>query len=120
MKRLLSFGFIPVSQSSQGSVEKRAKYSDSGTDPPQPSEDQPELPQSPQSMPPEPQQLLQSPEPLQVPSKFVRNDVGTYSSDRLRRLSDEDRLWLLCNAFLPYSSFKYPTKEEYGKKRAFQ
>ena len=85
MKRLLSFGFIPVSQSSQGSVEKRAKHSDSGTDPPQPSEDQPEP--------------LQSPEPLQVPSKFVRNDVGTYSSDRLRRLSDEDRLWLFAMLF---------------------
>ena len=117
MKRLSSFGFIPLSQSSQGSVEKRAKHSDSGTDPPQQSED---LPQSPQSMPPEPQQLLQSPEPLQIPSKFVRNDVGTYSSDRLRRLSDEDRLWLLHNAFRPCNCFKYPTKEEYGKKRAFQ
>ena len=118
MKRLSAFGFVPVSQSSQ---EKRARHSDSDTgptDPPQPSEAfQPEQPQSPQPrMSPQPQQ---SPEPLQVPSRFVRNDVGTYGSDRPRRLSDEDRFWLLHNAFRPDNSYKYLTKVEYNKQRSF-
>ena len=71
---------------SQSSQEKRAKHNDSGTGPGEPPQLQPaeaEQPQSPQSpISSEPQQLLQPPEP---PSKFVRNDVGTYSSDRLRR-----------------------------------
>ena len=121
MKRLSDFGFVPKPQTSQ---EKRARQSisDSGsgsTDSPQPSEAfQPEQPQSPQPQrSPEPQQ---SPEPLQVPSKFVRSDVGTYSSDRLRRLSDVDRFWLLHNAFRPDISYKYPTKVEYNKQCSFQ
>ena len=29
------------------------------------------------------------------------SDIGTYNNDRLRSLSDEDRLWLLQNAFRP-------------------
>ena len=118
MKRLSDFGFVPKPQTSQ---EKRARQSasDTGsgsTESPQPSEVfQPEQPQSPQpQMSSEPQQSLQ------VPSKFVRIDVGTYSSDRLRRLSDEDRFWLLRNAFRPDISYKYPTKVEYNKQRSFQ
>ena len=118
MKRLSDYGFVPKPQTSQ---EKRARLGtgSGSTDSPQPSEVfQPEQPQSPQPQrSPEPQQ---SPEPLQVPSKFVRIDVGTYSSDRLRRLSDEDRFWLLHNAFRPDISYKYPTKVEYNKQRSFQ
>ena len=41
------------------------------------------------------QQLLQPPQPSEPLQKFARNDLGTYSSNRLRRLSNEDRLWLL-------------------------
>ena len=56
----------------------------------------------------------------QVSPVLVRNDLGTYSNDRLLRLPDEERLWLLSNAFRPGSSYKYPAKDEYGKKRTFQ
>ena len=76
MKRLSDFGFVPKPQTSQ---EKRARQSISdtfsgSTNSSQPSEVfQPEQPQSPQvQMSPEPQQSLQ------VPSKFVRIDVGRY------------------------------------------
>lgn len=51
---------------------------------------------------------------------FVRNALGTYNSDMLKKLPDKDRLWLLNNALQPDASYKYPTKEEYGKKRTFQ
>ena len=33
---------------------------------------------------------------------------------------DDDKFWLLNNAYRPSSSFKYPYREEYGKKRTFQ
>ena len=140
MKCLSSFGFVP--QSSQGSIKKRAKPSETfwrdQQQPPEPSPSelqqllQPPHPSEPQQLlqqpqPSEPQQLLQPPQQfLQLPQpseplqKFVRNDLGIYSSDRLRRLSDEDRLWLLHNAFRPDAYHKHPQKEEYGKKRSFQ
>ena len=148
MKRLSSFGFVPVSQSGQSSVEKRPRQSESPGDLPQPSRpelasshvrDDRDLPQPPRSLPELPRpavdlpQLSEASEPeivtiplssepsaSEVPSVFVRNDVGTYSNDRLCKLSDEERLWLLSNAFRPGSSYKYPAKEEYGKKRTFQ
>ena len=106
----------------QPSQEKRARPNQSASDPSTAGaaflsggSDQPQ--------PPQPQQLLQRPqpsEPVQVPSAFVRSDVGTYSNDRLRGLSDEDRLWLLQNACRPDANYKYPQKEEYSKKRSFQ
>ena len=89
MKRLSDFGFVPKPQSSQ---EKRPRHSVDTR-----SADSPQLSEAFQLEQPQSQQLKrssesqQSAEPLQVPSKFVRNDIGTYSSDRLRRLSDEDR-----------------------------
>ena len=117
MKRLSDFGFVPKLLSSQ---EKRPRHSvdTRSADSPQPSEafqlEQPQLPQLRRSSEPQ-----QSPESLQVTSKFVRNDIGTYSSDRLRRLSDDDRFWLLQNAFRPDNLYKYPTKVEY-KQHSFQ
>ena len=122
MKRLSSFGFTPLSQaqSSQEPVEKRARPSQSVSDPSESSGDQPHpLP----SLPERPQQLLHQPHPSETPQvqlEFVRSDVGTYSNDRLRGLLDEDRLWLLQNACRPDANYKYPQKEEYGKKRSFQ
>ena len=125
MKRLSSFGFVPLAQAqtSQEPADKRARPSHSDIDPSGAAVHsvQPQLPQPP--LPESPQQLLQPPqpsEPLQVPSSFVRNDVGTYDSDTLRCLSDDDRLWLLQNAFRPDAHYRYPQKEEYGKKRSFQ
>ena len=51
---------------------------------------------------------------------FVRNDIGTYSRLDVQRMSDDDRLWLLHNAFRPEVTYKYPQREEYGNKRSFQ
>ena len=39
---------------------------------------------------------------------FVRND-----NDRLKQLSNDDKLWLLKNAFRPDASFKFVSKLEY-------
>lgn len=43
-------------------------------------------------------------------------------TENLRKLfhSDSERLWVLRNAFRPDAAYKYPAKEEYGKKRSFQ
>ena len=38
----------------------------------------------------------------------------------MARLCDSDRLWLLENAFRPDATYKYPQREEYGKKCSFQ
>ena len=119
MKRLSSFGFVPLAraQSSQEPLEKRARP-DSDPSGAAVHGVQPQLPQSP--LPESPQQLLKPPQPSEPPSSFVRNDVGTYDNDTLRGLSDEDRLWLLQNAFRPDAKYRYPQREEYGKKRSFQ
>ena len=122
MKRLSSFGFVPVSQSGQSSVEKRARHSESPGDLPQPSRpelapshvhDDRDLPQPPRSLPDLPRPsvdlpqssevTIESPEPpaSQVSPVFVSND-------RLLRLPDEERLWLLSNAFRLGSSYRYP------------
>ena len=37
---------------------------------------------------------------------FVRNDIGTYSRLDVQRMSDDDRLWLLHNAFRPEVTYK--------------
>ncbi len=92
MKRLSSSGFLPASsgQEAQDS-EKRARVTESAS-----------------------QTFVATTRPL------VRNDVGSYSLDSIKNLSDTDRLWLLKNSFRPDSSYKFPLKEEYGKKRSFQ
>lgn len=125
IKRLLSFGFVPVSQSSQQSStsNKRPRLSLEGSDSAESS--QADLPSDhePQSLPPEPQQSPLAPacpEASQV-AVFVRNDPGTYTSQNLVSLTDEDRLWLLRNAFRPDDgSYTYPHREKYSKKRTFQ
>ena len=54
---------------------------------------------------------------------FVRNDLG---NDWLKQLSNDDKLWLLTNAFLDLmqvlnmSKYLYVPKLEYGKNRSFQ
>ena len=99
-----SFGFVrlPASSSSQ-STEKRAKTSHHSEEP------------SPQLQPPKSPQVPQS-----TSTTFSRNDLGTYSVDKVKGLSDEERLWLIRNSCRPDTSYKYPQKEEYGKKRSFQ
>ena len=125
MKRLSSFGFTPVStpsssQSSQSegpSAGKRMRSS--------------EVPEC--AVLPEQQaeslQLTQQEAPLvhcpdeglrRSQSHCVRNDIGTYSTRDVSKMSDNDRLWLLDNAFRPEVTYRYPHKEEYGKKRSFQ
>ncbi len=42
------------------------------------------------------------------------------ASYSVKNLSDTDKIWLHTNAFRPDSSYKFPLKEEYGKKRSFQ
>lgn len=44
--------------------------------------------------------------PPQSSSSVVRNDVGSYSPEWLRSLSDSDKLWLLKNACRPDSKYK--------------
>ena len=53
-------------------------------------------------------------------SDCVRNDIGTYSRRDVSKMSDNDRLWLLDNAFRPEVTYCHPHKEEYGKKHSFQ
>ena len=53
-------------------------------------------------------------------STFVRHDVGTYTRQDVLGMSDNDKLWLLLNAFTPGPSYKFPHREEYGKKQSFQ
>ena len=55
-----------------------------------------------------------------ISPSLSRNDLGTYSSDELKSLSDEEKLLLIRNACRPDPSYKYPHKLEYGKKRSFQ
>ena len=102
MKRLSSFGFVPSSahspSSSEDSANKRQKVSQ---------------PETSSTTPARPHELPQRP-------PVVRNDLGTYTSESLRLLSDEERLWLFHNAFRPDSAHDFPAKEEYGKKRSFQ
>ena len=124
MKRLSSFGFVPVS--SHSSAEKRAKnnHSSSPSEEPSPSgiEREPSA-YSPPRVEVQPQEPLQ-PQVPQTQSKISpslsRNDLGTYSTDELKSLSDEERLWLIRNTCRPDPSYKYPHKLEYGKKRSFQ
>lgn len=113
-----SFGFVwlPASSSSQ-STEKRAKTSHHSEKPSPQSADSPL-----QLQPPKSPQVPQS-----TSTTFSRNDLGTYSvdkvkglSDKVKGLSDEERLWLIRNPCRPDTSYKYPQKEEYGKKRSFQ
>ena len=104
MKRLESFGFVPVS--SQPTVEKRAKTSHHST----PAKES--LPSNsgelsgapPQSQPPQ----VTSQSDVVQPTR--RNDLGAYSSDQLRSLSDEEKLWLLRNACRPDTCYKYPLR----------
>ncbi len=50
-----------------------------------------------------------------------RSDLGTYSTESLRQLGDEERLWLYNNAFRPDPQYAFPLiKEDYGKKCSFQ
>ena len=118
MKRLSEYGFVSKSKSSRlGIVSEEESGSETPQDPlPDPnSVDAGADSQSGTAGSPQPPQLVQSPQ-------LVRNDVGTYSSADLRKLShsDSERLWVLRNAFRPDAAYKYPAKEEYGKKRSFQ
>ena len=51
---------------------------------------------------------------------LVRNDVGSYDQAKLQGLSNDEKLWLLTNAYRPNSTHVFPQKEEYGKKPSFQ
>ena len=108
-----SFGFVqlPASSSSQ-STEKRAKISHHSEEPSPQSADSPS-----QLQPPKSPQVPQS-----TSTTFSGNDLGTYSVDKVKvkGLSNEERLWLIRNPCRPDTSYKYPQKEEYGKKRSFQ
>ena len=87
-----SFGFVrlPASSSSQ-STEKRAKSSHHSE---KPSPDSPS-----QLQPPKSPQIPQS-----TSTTFSRNDLGTYSVDKVKGLSDEERLWLIRNPCRPDTS----------------
>lgn len=103
-------------------LDKRPRLSLAGSDSAESS--QAELPSEPLSLPPEPQQsplaFLGPSQPTEPSQVLVRNDPGTYTTQELRSLTDDDRLWLLKNAFRPDSSYKYPHREEYGKSVPFK
>lgn len=120
MQRLSSFGFVPVSQSGQ-LAEKRPRLSLADSHSAESTESSADLSSEPVATPSEPQQSpLRRPQPPETPHQLIRNDPGTCNSLTLMHLSDDDRLWLFKNAFRPDSSYKYPHREEYGKKRTFQ
>ena len=81
-------------------VEKRARPSQSVGDPSEVTFQghQPQLLPTPPARP----------QPELPATTTAGSDIGTYNNNRLRSLSDEDRLWILQNAFRP--------KEEYGEK----
>ena len=103
MKRLLDYGFRPTS-------DKKLRSS----------EDQPETSASSGGAPLQLASASQNACASQPP--LVRNDIGTYTSADFQRLchSDDEKFWLLHNVFRPYTEYKFPTKDEYGKKRSFQ
>ena len=110
MKRLTEYGFVSKPKSSRLAREESIEESESQEDPSPEPVDQEAGPQ-----------LPGSPQPPQLP-QLVRNDLGTYSSADMRKLSqsDSERLWVLRNTFRPDVTYKYPAKDEYGKKRSFQ
>ena len=120
MKRLSSFGFVPAT--SQSRAEKRAKTSHDSEEPsPSGIEQPPSADSPPQIQPPESPQVPQTQSGAAKPTPSVnRNDLGTYSRDKLKSLSDEEKLWLIRNPCKPDMSYKYPGQKEYGKNRTFQ
>ena len=110
MKRLTEYGFVSKPKSSRLAREESVEESESQEDPSPEPVDQEAGPQ-----------LPGSPQPPQLP-QLVRNDLDTYSSADMRKLSqsDSERLWVLRNAFRPDVTYKYPAKDEYGKKCSFQ
>ena len=107
MKRLSSFGFIPRSEASSTSDRPFVSQPRRSRVDIQPEESGEQSRRS-ESVPPESM------------SSKVRGDIGTYSDDDIRKLTDQERYWLLQNAFRPHSSYPFPSQDEYGKKRSFQ
>ena len=67
---------------------------------------------------------LDFPEDLAVAVKVLvsppETDLGKYKPQDVIQLSNEQKNWLLKNAFRPASHFKFPSKLEYTKQRKFQ
>ena len=67
---------------------------------------------------------LDFPEDLVVAVKVLvsqpETDLGEYKPQDVIQLSNEQKNWLLKNAFRPASHFKFPSKLEYTKQRKFQ
>ena len=86
MKRLSSFGFVPsaLASSSQDSLPKRAKGSQPDSSSSSASTTAGALDVVVQEQPQRPQVCLPQ-----------RSDLGMYSAESLRQLSDEERLWLI-------------------------
>ncbi len=57
---------------------------------------------------------------LGLVGQVARSDIGTYRSDKVKSLGDEEKLWLIKNVSRPNSSFKYPHRVEYGKNHTLQ
>ena len=66
---------------------------------------------------------LDFPEDLAVAVKVLvsppETDLGKYKPQDVIQLSNEQKNWLLKNAFRPASHFKFPSKLEYTKQRKF-
>ena len=112
MKRLSSYGFIPVSEASscgeQSSAvqQKRPRTTESV------SEGRPSV--NPDS------ELAATQTCSNSGTILVRGDIGTYSTDDILKLRDDEKYWLLKNAFKPQGRYKFPSQEEYGKNPSFQ
>ena len=130
MKRLSFFGFVPQTTSDQS--RKRERYSSSSVSnkevpgdemtvqratSPEPGPSHPIVPATTSDSHTD-EQYCRSRVLSQL--NFVRHDVGTYTRQDVLRMSDNDKLWLLQNAFRPGASYKFQQREEYREKQSFQ
>ena len=115
MKRLSSFDFVTVPQSSpdsqHASTGKRMRCSAVT----ETSVEQGQVEQEPAGLSSTSSMVLPPDcgpdDGSQESRSFVRNDIGTYSRLDVQRMSDDDRLWLLHNAFRPEGTYKYQQRE---------
>ena len=114
MKRLSSFGFVPLSSDSKEGQDKRPKISQL--------ESKSSTPKSSNSQATEASGVQQQPsdQGIQPPVVRISNDIGSYSPEQLKTLCDKDKLWVLRNPYRPDCKYKFPHKVEYGKNRSFQ
>ena len=113
MKRLSSYGFTPVSVSEASSCSEQSTAG------------QQKRPRTTESVSEGRPPVNPDSEPAQTSGShsgtiLVRGDIGTYSTDDILKLTDDEKYWLLKNAFRPQGRYKFPSQEEYGKNRSFQ